>query len=82
VSGVVLAQPELHHRLARSHQGFSGIDIVSVYFQILFAYFKFSSWQLKENLGALTILPRITPDVIKQIESILGNKPEAESVWH
>lgn len=31
--------------------------------------------QLKENLGALDVEPKLTPDVMAQIEAVLGNKP-------
>jgi voltage-dependent potassium channel beta subunit len=34
--------------------------------------------QVRENLGALAIVERLTPDIIGRIEDILGNKPEAE----
>jgi len=31
--------------------------------------------QLKENLGAIDILPLLTPEIIEKIEAILQNKP-------
>lgn len=34
--------------------------------------------QLEENLKALDVLPKLTPEVVKEIESILENKPEVE----
>lgn len=33
--------------------------------------------QLLQNLEALKVLPRITDELLEQIEEILGNKPEA-----
>jgi voltage-dependent potassium channel beta subunit len=33
--------------------------------------------QLAENLAAVEILPKLTPDVLARIEAIVGNKPEA-----
>ena len=32
--------------------------------------------QLEENLGALDLLPRLTPEVLERIEEILANRPE------
>jgi aryl-alcohol dehydrogenase-like predicted oxidoreductase len=37
--------------------------------------------QLMENLGALEIVPLLTPEVLEEIEKILGNKPEAERTF-
>jgi aryl-alcohol dehydrogenase-like predicted oxidoreductase len=31
--------------------------------------------QLEENLGALDVLPKLTPDVLEKVKDILGNKP-------
>lgn len=31
--------------------------------------------QITENLKALEVIPRLTPDILEQIEKILGNKP-------
>ena len=31
--------------------------------------------QLTENLGALDIYPKLTPELMKEIDSIMGNKP-------
>jgi len=36
------------------------------------------SEQLKENLGALEVLPKLTPEVMEEIEKILANKPEID----
>jgi len=35
--------------------------------------------QVHENMRALEIVPLLTPDVMEQIEGILGNKPEPEA---
>lgn len=34
--------------------------------------------QVTENMKALDLLPKLTPDVLERIEGILGNKPELE----
>jgi aryl-alcohol dehydrogenase-like predicted oxidoreductase len=34
--------------------------------------------QLKENLKALEVLPKLTPDVLKKIEEIVGTVPKPE----
>ncbi len=34
--------------------------------------------QLEENLGALEVVEKLTPEVLDQVEQILGNKPEAD----
>lgn len=34
--------------------------------------------QLKENLAALEVLPKLTPGVLERIETLLDNKPEPE----
>jgi len=34
--------------------------------------------QIRENMGALEVVPLLNPDVMERIEEILGNKPEAE----
>ena len=31
--------------------------------------------QIKENVGALKVYPKLTPDVMEKIEKILDNKP-------
>jgi aryl-alcohol dehydrogenase-like predicted oxidoreductase len=31
--------------------------------------------QLQENLGALDVVDKLTPDVMERIEGVLGNKP-------
>jgi len=33
--------------------------------------------QLKANIEALEVLPKLTPEVLKEIEDILDNKPAA-----
>ncbi|KAJ7087904.1 hypothetical protein B0H15DRAFT_293209 [Mycena belliarum] len=38
-----------------------------------------SAAQLRENLGALEFLPKMTDAVMQQIEGVLGNKPTAEN---
>eukprot|EP00455_Lapot_gusevi_P029851 TRINITY_DN319_c0_g2_i4.p2 TRINITY_DN319_c0_g2~~TRINITY_DN319_c0_g2_i4.p2 ORF type:complete len:122 (+),score=57.92 TRINITY_DN319_c0_g2_i4:58-423(+) len=37
--------------------------------------------QLEDNLGAIKVLPRLTPEVVARIEQILDNKPEPERVF-
>jgi voltage-dependent potassium channel beta subunit len=37
--------------------------------------------QLKENLGALTVLPRLTDAVMERIEAILDNRPKPETLF-
>lgn len=37
--------------------------------------------QLRENLAALALVPRLTADVMARVDTLLGNKPEAERVW-
>ncbi|RMG46846.1 MAG: voltage-dependent potassium channel subunit beta [Acidobacteria bacterium] len=37
--------------------------------------------QLRENLQALEIAPRLTADVLARIDEILGNRPEPERDW-
>jgi len=37
--------------------------------------------QLRENLAALDVVPRLTPDVMERIEEILGNRPVPERDW-
>ena len=32
--------------------------------------------QLRDNLKALEVVPRLTPEVMERIDQILGNKPE------
>ncbi|MCS6807585.1 MAG: aldo/keto reductase [Bacteroidota bacterium] len=34
--------------------------------------------QLRENIAALSIVPKLTSDVLERIEAIVGNKPEPE----
>ncbi|HEX9116252.1 MAG TPA: aldo/keto reductase [Anaerolineae bacterium] len=34
--------------------------------------------QVKENMQALEVVPKLTPEVMERIEGILGNKPEGE----
>jgi aryl-alcohol dehydrogenase-like predicted oxidoreductase len=34
--------------------------------------------QVQENMGALAVVRRLTPDVMARLEGILGNKPLAE----
>jgi len=37
--------------------------------------------QLKENLGAVDVVDRLTPEVMERIEQILDNRPEPEHDW-
>ncbi len=37
--------------------------------------------QLKENLGASDVVPRLTDEVMERIEEILGNRPAREVNW-
>ncbi len=37
--------------------------------------------QLRENLGALDVIERLTPDVLERIEEILDNRPDPEKDW-
>lgn len=39
-----------------------------------------STKQLEENLKALEVLPKLTPEVVQQIEDILKNKPEPAAI--
>jgi aryl-alcohol dehydrogenase-like predicted oxidoreductase len=32
--------------------------------------------QIKDNLGALDLIPKLTPEVMEEIEGILANKPK------
>jgi len=34
--------------------------------------------QVVENMAALAVVPKLTPDVMARIEVILANKPESE----
>jgi aryl-alcohol dehydrogenase-like predicted oxidoreductase len=34
--------------------------------------------QVHQNLKALEVVPRLTPDVMEQIDKILGNKPKVD----
>ncbi|KAE9404484.1 Aldo/keto reductase [Gymnopus androsaceus JB14] len=37
--------------------------------------------QVLENLKAIEIMPKLTPEILEKIEGILGNKPEAENQY-
>jgi voltage-dependent potassium channel beta subunit len=37
--------------------------------------------QVAENMKALGVLPRLTPEVMERIEAVLGNRPEPERDW-
>jgi len=37
--------------------------------------------QVTENLKALEVLPKLTPDIMQQIETIIDNKPDAEPTF-
>jgi aryl-alcohol dehydrogenase-like predicted oxidoreductase len=39
--------------------------------------------QLRENLKAVEVLPKLTPEIMEKVEAILKNKPEAPvSIWY
>lgn len=40
-----------------------------------------STEQVIENMGAIELLPALTPDVLKRIEEILDNKPAGPTDW-
>jgi voltage-dependent potassium channel beta subunit len=37
--------------------------------------------QVQENMGAMHVLERLTPEVLARIEEIVGNKPDPEPDW-
>lgn len=37
--------------------------------------------QLEDNLKALEVVPKLTPEVVQETETILANKPELERLW-
>jgi len=37
--------------------------------------------QIEENLKALEVLPKLTPDVMERIDSIMENKPAPPTVY-
>ncbi|KAK4994941.1 hypothetical protein LTR66_005143 [Elasticomyces elasticus] len=37
--------------------------------------------QIEDNCKALTLIPKLTPEVMEEIESVLGNKPQAPSTY-
>jgi len=37
--------------------------------------------QVRENMAAIDLVPRLTPEVLAEIEAILGNRPSAERDW-
>ena len=37
--------------------------------------------QVADNLKALEVIPKLTPEIERRIEEILGNKPEQESTF-
>ncbi len=37
--------------------------------------------QVVENMKALDVVDRLTPEILERIETIVGNKPEAEADW-
>jgi voltage-dependent potassium channel beta subunit len=37
--------------------------------------------QITDNLGALDVAERLTPDVLERVEEILGNRPKPEQNW-
>uniref|UniRef100_A0A8B9H9J4 Voltage-gated potassium channel subunit beta-1 n=1 Tax=Astyanax mexicanus TaxID=7994 RepID=A0A8B9H9J4_ASTMX len=38
--------------------------------------------QLRENLGAIQVLPKITPHIATEIDKLLGNKPHSKKDYH
>ncbi|XP_035383982.1 voltage-gated potassium channel subunit beta-1 [Electrophorus electricus] len=38
--------------------------------------------QLTENLGAIQVIPKITPQIASEIDKILGNKPHSKKDYH
>ena len=36
--------------------------------------------QLEETLGAIDVVPKLTPDLMEEIESVLGTRPELSEV--
>ena len=39
------------------------------------------SEQVVENMAAMDVVERLTPEVLERIESVVGNRPEAEPDW-
>jgi voltage-dependent potassium channel beta subunit len=39
------------------------------------------SEQVVENMAAMEVVERLTPEVLERIESVVGNRPEAEPDW-
>jgi aryl-alcohol dehydrogenase-like predicted oxidoreductase len=37
--------------------------------------------QVQENMKAIEVFEKLTPDIIDSIEEIVGNKPEPEPDW-
>ena len=37
--------------------------------------------QLEENFAAAALIPKLTPEVRAEIDTILGNKPTGERDW-
>ena len=37
--------------------------------------------QVEENMNAIDVVERLTPDVLEKIEEIVDNKPEPEPDW-
>jgi voltage-dependent potassium channel beta subunit len=37
--------------------------------------------QVRENMKAMSVVPQLTPEVMERIESILDNRPKAETDW-
>jgi len=40
-----------------------------------------SSLQIADNLGALAVLPKLTPEVLEKIEAAVETKPEAPATY-
>lgn len=37
--------------------------------------------QIKDNFGALNVVPMLTPEVLEKIEEAVGTKPDAFAVY-
>lgn len=64
----------------------TSIAALSVWLELMFDFGKTSTVilgaskpeQVIDNLKALEVLPKLTPEVMEKIETILNNKPAAE----
>jgi hypothetical protein len=37
--------------------------------------------QIEDNMGALKVVPKLTPEVLDEIDAIMANKPEAPATF-